>query len=161
MRRTMLVAVIGLLPVGSALAQQYGMAGCGLGSMLFKDNTKIQILANTTNGTSSNQTFGITSGTSNCTAGGAVTSTREQSVYAEVNLVSLSQEMASGGGEYLAGMATLLGCEDPAQPAFFRLTQARYETIFPSEKTTSTQMLGSLKAQMRQDSVLSKSCTRI
>ena len=47
--------------------QGYGMAGCGLGSILFGAKPgKIQILSGTTNGIYGNQTFGISSGTSNC-----------------------------------------------------------------------------------------------
>jgi len=57
---------------GSAHAQPYGMAGCGLGSIAFgNDQTMFkQVLAATTNGTFGTQTFGITSGTSNCVSGG-------------------------------------------------------------------------------------------
>ena len=42
--------------------------GCGLGSLVIKDQSTVmlQVLAATTNGTSGSQTFGITSGTSNC-----------------------------------------------------------------------------------------------
>ena len=51
-------------------AAKYGPAGCGLGSLIFDaDSGWTQIFAATTNGTSGNQTFGITSGTSNCDTG--------------------------------------------------------------------------------------------
>ena len=79
---TLLFAVVGVLFTASAArAQQggYGMAGCGLGSLLFgNDNTTLmQILAATTNGLFGSQTFGITSGTSNCTAGLVTPTTRQ------------------------------------------------------------------------------------
>ena len=45
----------------------YGLAGCGLGSLVFESQPGfVQVLAATTNGTSWNNTFGMTSGTSNC-----------------------------------------------------------------------------------------------
>jgi len=45
--------------------QGYGMAGCGIGSIVFADKPgMIQIIAATLNGTAGSQTFGITSGTS-------------------------------------------------------------------------------------------------
>ncbi len=46
----------------------YGMAGCGLGSILFgeTENRGGQILAATTNGIYGNGTFAMSSGTSNC-----------------------------------------------------------------------------------------------
>ena len=50
-----------------------GDAGCGLGGMLIKSNTKLmQLFAVTTNGTLGSQTFGITFGTSGCSASGLV-----------------------------------------------------------------------------------------
>src|SRR5262245_21507042 len=58
----------------------YGMSGCGLGSILFgtDQNKVMQILAATSNGCFGSQTFGITSGTSNCVSGGVVKAEKEQ-----------------------------------------------------------------------------------
>ena len=94
--------------VAHAQGKGYGMAGCGLGSLLFgNDNSKLmQILAATTNGTFASQTFGITSGTSNCVEGGVVKAEREQAAFAEVNFQDLKRNMAAGGGEYLASFST-------------------------------------------------------
>src|SRR5205823_3826374 len=72
MRRAPWVLVVFVLSAGVAYADAenpaatgkstYGLAGCGLGSMLFGDQKgMIQILAATTNGTFGSQTFGITS----------------------------------------------------------------------------------------------------
>jgi hypothetical protein len=149
-----------LLTVKTAHAQ-YGMAGCGLGSLLFgHDNTKLmQILAATTNGTFGSTTFGITSGTSNCVEGGVVKAEREQAAFAEVNFRDLKLNMARGGGEYLSSFSTLLGCEEPAKASFFKMTQLRYESILPSESTTPMGMLVSVKQQIKADPALAKSCT--
>src|SRR5688572_24022634 len=62
-----MMAVIALGVPGLAMAKggTHPMAGCGLGYVLFghNDNTPImQVLAATTNGTSGNQTFGMTTG---------------------------------------------------------------------------------------------------
>ena len=156
--------VLGFLTVGltvSTAHAQYGMAGCGLGSLLFgTDNTKLmQILAATTNGTFGTQTFGITSGTSNCIEGGVVKAEREQAAFAEVNFRDLKRNMAMGGGEYLASFSTLLGCEDTAKPTFFKMTQMKYESILPSESTTPMGMLTSVKLQIKADPTLARSCT--
>ncbi len=138
----------------------YGMAGCGLGSILFgTDNSKIQILAATTNGTFGSQTFGITSGTSNCVRGGVVMTEREQAAFAEVNFEDLKRNMAAGGGEFINSFATLLGCEDSAKPTFASMTQAKYETIFPTSTTSPMQMLGSVKAQIKSTPALASSCS--
>ena len=146
--------------LSTAHAQNYGMAGCGLGSLLFeKDNSKgMQILAAILNGTGG-QTFAITSGTSNCVEGGVVKAEREQAAFAEVNFQDLKRNMASGGGEYLASFATLLGCEESVKPEFFHMTQAKYESILPSASTTPIAMVGAVKQQIKADPALSGSCS--
>ncbi len=158
----MFVAVAGVMSGASAArAQGYGMAGCGLGSILFgKDNsTMMQILAATTNGTAGSQTFGITSGTSNCVSGGVVKAQREQAAFAEVNFQDLKRNMASGGGEFLASFSTLLGCEESAKATFFKMSQEKYESILPSEKTTPVQLVMSVKAHVKADARLATACT--
>jgi hypothetical protein len=146
--------------VATAHAQNYGMAGCGLGSLLFeKDNSKgMQILAAILNGTGG-QTFAITSGTSNCVEAGVVKAEREQAAFAEVNFQDLKRNMAAGGGEFLASFSTLLGCEDTAKPAFFKMTQRRFESIVPSAETTPMGMVASIKREIRSDAALAGACS--
>jgi hypothetical protein len=149
-----------MLVAGSAHAQ-YGMAGCGLGSLVFGNDNGMgkQILAATTNGTFGTQTFGITSGTSNCTSGGVLKAEREQAAFAEVNFQDLKANMAAGGGEFLSSFASLLGCEDSAKHALAKMAQEQFESIVPSTSTTPIQMLVALKGQIRASSVLAASCT--
>jgi hypothetical protein len=157
---TLILGMAVFLSAGAAHAQ-YGMAGCGLGASLFgTDNSKLmQILAATTNGIFGNQTFGITSGTSNCVEGGVVKAEREQMAFAEVNFQDLKRNMATGGGEFLASFATLLGCDEAAKPTFARMTQARYETIFSSAETTPVQMLSAVKTEIKSSKQLQGACT--
>lgn len=162
MRKLVILAAMAvvMLAVSTARAQGgYGMAGCGLGSLVFHENsTGIQIVAATLNGTGY-QTFGITSGTSNCVSGGVVKAQREQAAFAEVNFQDLKRNMATGGGEYLTSFSTLLGCEDAAKPAFAKMTQEKYEAIVPSDKTTPMQLLGGVKAQIKSDPALAGMCS--
>ncbi len=154
---------IGLVMLGAtaARADGFSMAGCGLGSLLFgSDDSKLmQILASTTNGTFGSQTFGITSGTSNCTSGGTVKAEREQAAFAEVNFHDLKRNMASGGGEFLTSFATLLGCTDSAKPTFAKMAQDRYETLLPTTTTTPIQMLSSVKKEIKATPALAGSCS--
>lgn len=129
------LAALSLALVPSAYAAQgnYTSAGCGLGTMLFtgKQGKVHLILAATTNGTSGNQTFGISSDTLGCTSDGVVRSDRRVEAYAEANMPQLSRDVAQGGGETLSGMAALLGKRDEAsRVAFYRAAQKRYEAIF-------------------------------
>jgi hypothetical protein len=139
----------------------YGMAGCGLGALIFGPvNTPgAQVLAATTNATFGSQTFGISSGTSNCVSGGVVALDREQTAFAEVNFTDLKHDMASGGGQYLSAFGTLLGCSDATQPALARMMQARYETLLPSDRTTPVELIEAVHAQIGADPQLAVGCT--
>jgi hypothetical protein len=149
---TLLVSAPAVQAAKATGGNKMTMSGCGLGYMLFghenPSNRALQVLALTTNGTSANQLFGITSGTSGCTQDGVVALNKELEVYAEVNLPNLSVEMAKGEGEYVAAFASLLGATDAARPALLKFFQERYEVLFPSQDTTAAQMLETLKAEL-------------
>lgn len=138
----------------------YGMAGCGLGSMIFGpvNSPGAQLLASTTNSTFASQTFGITSGTSNCVYGGVVAMDRQQQVFAEVNFADLKRDMAAGGGEFLTSFAVLLGCDAVAQPRLAHLMQADYETLLPSAATTPDQLVSAVHVRIDADPDLAGRC---
>jgi hypothetical protein len=161
MRKFLGVAVVGLLAVASqAKADPYGTAGCGLGSMAFGDDAGIvQIFAATTNATFGTQTFGITSGTSNCVDSGRHAAL-DQEAFVKMNYASLSRDAAAGKGEYLSAFATLLGCEQPAHAELFKVAQAKHEAIF-SEDAQPTMVLDSMKSEAKADETLRNSCTRL
>lgn len=152
---------LALLFAGTASAEGYGTAGCGLGSVVFGSDPSAfkQILAATTNGTFASQTFGITSGTSNCGSGGVIKAEREQAAFAEVNFQDLKSNMAAGGGEFVASFATLLGCEDASKSPFAKMTQVKFEAIFPKASTTPMEMLVSVKQQIKASPELANACT--
>lgn len=151
---TMLVAVAGL----ASLARAGGHldAGCGLGSMLFKEDKPVhQILAATTNGTFGNQTFGITTGTLGCSSGGLIKASRERAVFTATNFRALETELAAGSGQYSASLAALTGCR--AEP-FSAFAKARYEKLLPSEKTTPAELLNNLDKEIASDPAMAKAC---
>lgn len=129
--------------------------GCGLGYMLFKGQSGVvpQVIAVTTNGTFGSQTFGMSTGTSGCSQDGIVSREHETAVYAQATIENLIQEMAQGGGEHVASLATLIGVPADLQPVFFQLTQQQYATLFPSDKTDALEMLAALKAVLAADPV--------
>jgi hypothetical protein len=140
-----------LLPSLAIARGNHPMGGCGLGYLLLanKDNDKVtQILGATTNGTFGNQTFGITSGTSGCTEDGAVKMARATEVYVDVNFDSLRREMASGNGEYVNTLASMLGATDSSRPQMVRFFQTEYQSLFPQAETTSTEMLNVLAEKL-------------
>lgn len=156
MKKLLTISLV-LTFAGASLALAKGgnhpMAGCGLGYVLFgnTDNSRVmQILAATTNGTSANQTFGMTTGTSGCTEDGAVKFVKEAEVYAEVNLDSLRREMAMGQGDTVTSFAYLLGARDAEIPAMVKMFQSNYSSLFPSASTSSAELLASLSDLLSQ-----------
>ncbi len=143
--RFALVAAVGMFAQG-AFAND---TGCGLGSMVIKENTKLmQILAATSNGIGGNQTFGISTGTSNCKAQNFVMTEKAVQYFAEVNKDDLSREMAKGEGEKLQTLAALYGCETPATRAqFAKAAQAAYGRILPTANTAVTEMVKNLNSE--------------
>ena len=123
-------ATASLLQASVAMAKpKYGMAGCGLGTFVIKDNSKMQVLAATTNGTSGSQTFGITTGTSNCMPADKVAQQASQEAFIMANLNVLHKEMARGDGETLKAFAATLGCQEHSFATFAHVTQSSYGNI--------------------------------
>ncbi len=120
-----------LLGVNHVFAAGYGTAGCGLGSLVIGSQPGfMQVFAATTNGTSGSQTFGITSGTSNC-AGGGKTATQ----FIDVNKASLLNDAARGDGQTLSALSEIYGCKNSAE--FSTLVKSNYSTIFATKDTAT------------------------
>ncbi|UOF00618.1 DUF3015 family protein [Bdellovibrio reynosensis] len=123
-----LILLLSLISTSVFAAQgEVGPAGCGLGNQIF--GTDNQILASTTNGSSGTQTFGITSGTSNC-----IDSSRQAQIenFIDTNKVALSNDAARGQGETLANLSEMMGCD---KGSFGGVVKTHYKTIFNSENT--------------------------
>lgn len=111
--------------------QGYGIAGCGLGSIVFGAKPgMIQIVAATLNGIGV-QTFGITTGTSNCDIPGMG---HQAAAFIEVNREIVSKDAARGQGETIGSLASILNCQDEA--AFSQNLQQNYEVIFAVENNS-------------------------
>lgn len=139
----------------------YGMAGCGLGSIVMKNNTKgAQSTAALTNGYTYTTLFGITSGTSNCTDTDSETAAVEREVYISANLASLSKEAAQGEGDHLLAFADVLGCaEGDLYPQFVKISKEQHSDIFGSEDPMT--VLNSYMNALKADHQLKSACNRI
>jgi hypothetical protein len=157
LKLSLLAGAIVMAGASTASAKKYGTAGCGLGSMIFHDQKGlIQIVAATTNGTSGNQTFAISTGTLNCSEDGLAMADKEKEFFASANYESLMQEMAQGKGENLQAMASLYGC---GNDAFAASVKSNYSRIFPTPETNSSAMLTNLDGVIASDVSLKNSCT--
>jgi hypothetical protein len=156
MKRTLFLLAAVTLMAAAAHAAGQNDAGCGLGAQIFKENRPVdQILAATTNGCIGSQTFGITTGTLGCSSGGLIKASKEREVFTATNFRALEQELASGSGQYEASLAAMTGCKADAFAAF---AKAHYEAIFPSGKTTSTELLNNLDKEILSDPAMAKAC---
>ncbi len=91
-------------------AKAIDSTGCGLGSTIFKGQrgTVPQVLAVTTNATSGNQTFGITSGTLGCDPYGRITGgTGRILVFLENNFDNFALDASRGQGETINTLASI------------------------------------------------------
>jgi hypothetical protein len=118
--------------------------GCGLGSLVIQnqDSVLMQVLATTTNGTSGNQTFGITSGTLNCEKPASFVMNEKLLNFVASNIDSIAIDGAKGSGETLNTLATLMNVQDKAQ--FSKNIQAKFDTIFTSGNLTSAQLINNI-----------------
>jgi hypothetical protein len=150
MLKALTIALLALSGQQAFAQSGIGPAGCGLGNMLMgKDN---QIFAATTNGTSNSQTFGITSGTSNCDKGGSLA---QMSMFVESNRVALSNEAARGQGETVAALSSILGCQDADQLG--QSLKSNYSEIF-ANKENSIAISRSIRSTIQNNPTLAQTC---
>jgi hypothetical protein len=115
--------------------QEYGMAGCGLGSVVFGDQPgMVQIFATTTNGTVGNQTFGISSGTLNC---GESSKSAKAEQFIQVNKVAIENDMARGQGETLTALSQVMECTNSH---FSNSMKENYHQMFPTGGASAEQL---------------------
>lgn len=159
--RRVLVALFVVALSGSALAAntesairgtkgRYGDAGCGLGSMAFGDQQgAIQILAATTNSFFGTQTFGITTGTSNCSGLSGGQATR---IFIEANREALAKDISRGSGETIGTLTWLNGCTD--SQAVGATLQKNFSSIFPSESVSTDAVTEAVIKTLKDEKML-------
>jgi hypothetical protein len=151
-------AMIAIIPMTAMAAGENNVGSCGWGSKVWAGQRGLvpQIGATSTNGTSGNQTFAITSGTSGCTQDGAVSSNWKTAMYIDGNKSKLAQDMSKGSGESLESLAQLIGVKDADKVAFYRATKENFAQIFVSEQASADQIASALKQVMAADSTLAQ-----
>lgn len=154
-KKILFFALVALVP-SSALAQANNVGSCGWGSKVFDGKSGIfpQILAVTTNGTSMNQLFGISSGTSGCTQDGVVRSAWKTAMFIDANKNKLARDMSVGQGESLDSLSSLIGVAPADKSSFFALAKNNFGTIFPADDVSTEQVVASLKSVIAADSQL-------
>lgn len=151
MKKVFAVAALAVAPFTMAYADND--AGCGLGTQIMTGNDGLpyKVMAATTNGTSGNQTFGMSSGTLGCKGTGKVTANAELTQFASANLDQLSAEMAAGHGEALTALASMYKVSANDRAAFYSFARSNYSRVFASRDVTAEQVVATLTGLMAGD----------
>jgi hypothetical protein len=104
----------------------------------------VQIFAATTNGLFGTQTFGITSGTSNCVRMGAGSASAK--AFIQANREVVAKEIARGSGETIASLSSLAGCGDVM--AVGSVLQRDFAAIFPNEQVSDASVSESVVSSL-------------
>lgn len=158
MRKILLGLALASLSAGSFAAGTHGPAGCGLGTeVIFKDANEWHehVLAATTNGTSANQTFGMTSGTLGCQDANGPLASNVNS-FIDANMEQIAADTARGDGEMLQGLADVIGVDKADQALFKAQMQANFDQLFPAEQATSGQTYNGVVTVMAANPSLAK-----
>lgn len=138
-----------------AYSRPYGMAGCGLGTVVM-DKRSSQVLVATTNGTSGNQTFAITTGTLNCLDDASSQVADKMDKYIQINKVQLAGDVAKGNGETIIALSEVMGCQSSQNLG--SALKANYRDVFANDFTTN-EVTDSIITVIQKDSQLSQECT--
>lgn len=160
MKKIIILSIMVFLPV-MAFAQNVG--NCGWGSKLFDGQRGIapQVLAVTTNGTSGNQTFAITSGTSGCTQDGVVKSAWRTAAFIDNNMNRLARDISRGEGETLASLSELIGVAKADREVFATALQNNFDNIFAGENIDSNSVYTGIKNTLASNAVLADYSARL
>jgi hypothetical protein len=145
---------LGLLLAGACTFAAVGLAqagqsntGCGLGSMLFKDQEGLlsQVCAVTFNGSFGNQTFAITTGSLNCEKPAAFSANEKLNKFVSENMDNLAMDISRGSGEYLSTLAVLMETTPEQRAGLYQTLQANFSSIYTSETVTHVEVLDNIE----------------
>ncbi len=153
--KKIITGLVLLTASSSAMAVAPGGPGCGWGNMLFEGQSgPIHFLATTTNGTSGNKTFGMTTGTNGCSMNGSLT-------YGGKSMISsimgeFTEDVARGQGDALDTVAVIYGVDKQDRDTFAKVMHENFAVIFPNENITADDMMASIEEIMKADAKLAK-----
>ncbi|HAS61325.1 MAG TPA: hypothetical protein DCS35_01395 [Vibrio sp.] len=156
MKKLLAVAALAATLPLSQVAMADQDIGCGLGTMIFdgKSGKVFKVLGATTNGTSGNQTFGITFGTLGCDGNGTISSSEKLALFIDGNMDNLARDIAKGEGETLATLSEVWGVQEADKATFNTLAQENFAEVFKSENVTSQEVFANLNNLVAQNDAL-------
>lgn len=143
-----------IMSAGVVYGANQNNTGCGLGTVVFEgssfsDTTVGQVLIATTNGTSGNQTFGISSGTSNCEQPSTIVKNERLQEFVGENMDALAKDIATSGGESLKTLSELMEISDEQRPFLYAQLQSNFATIYPSSEVSAANVIDNIYLVIR------------
>jgi hypothetical protein len=152
MKKVLLTSMVLLLTVSGTVfaAPPRDNCGCGLGSMLFEGKSGFvqQILASTTNGSFGSQTFGISSGTSECKQPTQFASNEELNIFVAENMDNIAKDVAMGKGEYLDTLAGRMDVPESNRVEFSQMLQDNFLKVFPDASVSHADVIENIASLM-------------
>ncbi|MCP5162715.1 MAG: DUF3015 domain-containing protein [Hahellaceae bacterium] len=154
-----LLVAAGLMTASlTAFAEAPGGPGCGWGNMLLngQKGLPMHLLATITNGTSGNNTFGMTSGTNGCSVGGTLTYGGKSMIDLSSIMDEFSEDVARGHGDAMTTIAVALDVQAEDRVVFNEVMHENFTAIFTAEDMTAEDVMVNVLAVMKSDSRLAK-----
>jgi hypothetical protein len=107
-----------------------------------------QTCAATFNGISGNQTFGITTGTSNCNQFETLWANEKLNTFVAENMDNLANDIAKGNGEYVNTLAVLMEVPEGERSGFYSRLQANFSHIYTSDQVSHVDVLKNIETVM-------------
>jgi Protein of unknown function (DUF3015) len=127
--------------------------GCGLGTMLFKDNANdsallqaIQAFLNFFPPLSLVPTVGITAGSAECQKPKKFASSDQVNEFMAANMDNLARDIAQGRGETLDAFAELLRIPAEERPEFYLQLQSGFGRIYTSPDVQTSSVMDNIAA---------------
>ena len=143
-----ITAALMILTAGTAFAVSKAQenTGCGLGASLIKETDSLigQLAMTFLNGISGNQTFGITSGTSECKQPSKIVQNERLHEFVVANMDSLAKDIAVGYGESLDTLVELMGISKENRPAVYSKLKSNFNKIFTSEDIEAADVIDNI-----------------
>lgn len=149
------IAALGTLLVLSGTSYAANVAqdcGCGLGKELIgqKEGLGWNLLGTSLNGTSGNQTFGMSSGTLGCGKPTKFVSNEIMENFVADNMDSLAVDIASGKGENLDALMEIAQVPGTEKAKACEALQANFNAIYPAGNVEHIAVAQSIRGILAQ-----------
>ncbi|MFT5397168.1 MAG: hypothetical protein ACI85N_002386 [Gammaproteobacteria bacterium] len=157
--KKLLIAFALFMTSTASFAASPGGPNCGWGNLLLEGSSgkTSHVIAATTNASTGNATFGMTSGTNGCNTSDKLTYSGRALAAIPGFMEAVAQDMAKGEGEALDALALSYEIQDQAdKAAFAKVMQQSFEQVFNQENISSEAFLHNIEMVMKNNAQLKK-----